>query len=228
MIATHWFWFAFALLIATAIVWIWDVWIEPELPLILRIAISSSVVIALALFTRYVVFFNAQPVMNCTWLRADVPDGTLVEQIPWKSSASELLIDFSNPTDRDFDGLTLTLVTDGSVGHVAYRQTTDIPCSHIEGNKLNVPPGWVQDIDSGPLVFRCPTLPAHSTVQYVLEAVNIEPSRKALTQKEPPREGFIGPKKRPKWVILNASFRVIYRPYFIVRGWKENEIAGEK
>ena len=82
----------------------------------------------------------------------------------------------------------------------------------------------------GPVRFRCDKLPAHSQIMLLFSLANISDmttplkglSAPAMTwqdlgkpQGDPAEWGynFLGPKEKPKWVVIHSSYTVFYRPH---------------
>lgn len=160
-----------------------DPWLEPKLrPFHIgwRIGISMFFVFGIVAFTWFVVFFNAPITRNIESFNGKYKPGSTIYGIKWDEYMSDLRIDLSNNTDRDYDALDvrLTLTDDKQVrayGFIrSYPHCDIVPTAkefhvnltdakgNVTGEEIDSLSGWPE------LRLVCERLPKHTTIPLIL------------------------------------------------------------
>jgi hypothetical protein len=166
------------------------------------------------LFTYGIVGFPAPLKLQSNWN----PQGAAVNGIDWKAGMSALIVYITNPTDRDYDDLDITLWVSEAI--VTVKQGTDIPCEIVSRNVITPPGGWNPFIQMGPQRFRCDKPPRDSTIEFVIALVNAD---QLLNLKNSPQVdklpelpgGLFGPKRKPRQFGVVANYTVTFRPHTV-------------
>jgi hypothetical protein len=161
--------------------------------------------------------YNAYPSYECSW-RKEFRGNTAANPLIQSQDESELFFSITNPTDRDYEGFDLRFWTDESI--VNLKQITHIQCMQLdEENSIAIPEGYNGLLDNGLQRFRCPMLPSHSTIQFRAALLNIDPALNAANNKTKTQGLLFGLKRKPAYLIINADYKVAYRPYKAIAAW---------
>jgi hypothetical protein len=223
MIFPAFFWWATGLFFTSAALWSLDVWLEPSLTRTFKGMIQFFIAAVVAVFIHGIVLFPANPKVVSVWAKSDYPSGSDINGIRWHQGLSELRVSFTNPTDRDFDDLDISIFTTEAVFQVV--QVTSIPCVSVSEEQPIVHDSlsnvWQEGPKIGPRRFRCDKLPRHAIIQFLLALGNLDNLLKTMNNgKSDPAAnggdgifGLLGPKRKPQQIIVTANYRVTFRPY---------------
>jgi hypothetical protein len=213
------FWPAAGMFYAACLFGLLDLWFEKNLTRLAKTAIALGIILGASWFTFCIVLYPAKLETTSSWFRADYPVDTDVSGIKWKPGMSELWVNFHNPTERDYDDVELTMLIPD--GFVQTTQSTAIPCSPIEemiwdihDSKSNV---YEKLFRKELIRYRCDKLPKNASIQFVIAVVNADDLLKFMqVQTVKPRRdvsGLFGPKRKPAWLAISATYRVMLRPH---------------
>ena len=217
MILPYFFRAATALIYIASALGLADLYWEKALPKLAKIIGAGVVVIAAGLFTYSIVLFPAQLKCGSYWVKSDYPEGSDIAGIKWRQGFSELRVSIKNPTDRDYDELNISILSPEAVIEIV--QSTAIPCSPISQD-VATPHDTLGTVfhplfDTGPKRFRCAKLPSYSTMEFVLAVANVDDLMKLMTKGAVdlgPKPELFGPKRKPEFVIVQASYLVTFKP----------------
>ena len=205
------FWWGAGFLYAALVIGLIDLVVERGLTEVTKIVFGSVIVAVGLLFTYGIVAFRAPLKLQSNWN----PQGAAVNGIDWKSGMSALVVYITNPTDRDYDDLDISLWVSEAI--VTVKQGTDIPCEHVSRDVITAPGGWNHLLEMGPQRFRCDKLPRDSTIEFVIALVNADQllNSKNLRPGDKLPQGLFGPKRKPHQFGVVANYTVTFRPHTV-------------
>ena len=210
MMLTEFFWPAVGLIYLSALVALVDLFIEKTISKWAKAIIGLVIISVIGAFSHYIVFFYPTPDVKCSWFKADYPTGSNIDGLTWRPGLSKVIVTFRNTTQRDYIDLDLSISTNEAV--VGIVQKTSIPCMPLQENPVTISDSmsnvWLPLGIVGTERFRCPNLPRHSSIQFVLAIANIDDLLKGA-----PPPSLFGPKRKPQWVTVTGAYRVTYHPY---------------
>jgi len=193
-----------------------DLCLERDLSIVVRAIGGTIIVFVVALFTFGLVLFPAPLQVTSFWSK----DGTDVSGVTWDSDESALIVYIKNPSNRDYADLDIALISNEAVAKAV--EGTNVPCEQISANEMSISgTGWKDWIEWGPQRFRCDKLPKDTTIKFVLVLKNADPILHKLehhklgdpTHESLPANGLYGPKRKPSFFGVVATYSVTGRPH---------------
>jgi hypothetical protein len=181
-----WFWAGIAFVYAAAAVILVDLWLERELRAQWKIAGSVVCLACAAAFSRAIVFVEAPLDVAALVTNAEYPPGATISGVPWKKEFTELQMRVINPSDRNYDDISLLIqptepiasiqqvVT--SVAGIYFTDEHDLSAKLADvkpfGRALAIPL-VILATDAG-YVMHCPRLPARTSIQILIALADIK------------------------------------------------------
>ncbi len=187
--------------------------------------IGRGIILLLAgVATSQVVLVSA-PIELVPELRvARQPDGVVIGGIKWEPGFAEVQVWFTNPTERDYEDVDMSLRLRGAyvaaiglIDPTGSARLFDPDPTTVTG-EATLPNGAVIRADpikgetiALPYRLRMERFPRHSTVKVVFAAVDMSPLFEAIRRGGPMPSNRHGPAPRPGRVDINGEYRVAFR-----------------
>jgi hypothetical protein len=210
-----WFWPGVGLIYAGFLLVIVDVWVEPELKSYRKCRIGTvlTVITFAAMFSWGIVCVKAPLEVSAIVTDAEYPAGTTIAGLAWKEEFTELQVWIVNPTNRNYDNVSVIIRPTEPVAAIA--QITNIPEVSFEdknGQSVRLMDINPRAATAGaiPLVLlatnagyrmRCSHLPAETTIRVVLALADVKWNPPARPSQRPIEE-----LARDKDYVLRVTF----------------------
>jgi len=228
------FWWAAGFLWLGLLAWAADVWFEPNIGRWLRWVGMALIVLLCSAFTFGIAFYPARLQVVATSHEGKYKSGEVIYGITWDDAMSELRIDITNPTNRDYDRLDLTITPNKLIRD--QKQFTAIPYVHLvplgkhfHFNYTDKTGQITQEENSPPKAYSavrllCDRLPSKLSIGIVIAVSELSPEAAKLISPSglsilsyDPKTDKIWLRSRATSVSMVGEFTVAYRPYKIGR-----------
>jgi hypothetical protein len=179
-----------------------DAWFEPDFSRILRIAISTVMVLGAVAFSKFIVFVDAPLNLSALVTDATYPPGVKIEGVDWDSSFTKLQVHINNPTDRNYENLDLLLRPLSPIAHISqtshvtncfFSDRDSVSLEQVVmnlGTRKKTPTGLVLLATDAGYKIHCQTLPAKTTLTVLIALADIKWDPQKDYSGRPPEETF--------------------------------------
>jgi len=193
----EWFWVAVALIYVSFLVLVIDVWFEPELTRRWKIGVTVVAILLSAAFSWKIVFVPAPLPMQALITDGEYAAGTNIHGIVWKKGFTELRLIIINPSDHDYDNLSLSvqpiepiaaLAQDTNIPGVSFTDNKRVMVSPVNVNRITgqqtAIPVVILATDAGYTV-NCPRLSRGTSIEIVMALAEMKNTPEQPSQKPP-------------------------------------------